>query len=196
MILREHLPSHRRLMALAPAGEMLMLGNQQKLAGFDFGRPYLTLDPDGGDIRLDLSDESFFARNPERDHLFERFAVVYNLGTIEHIWNIHQAYVNASRLLKVGGMFLNHAPVSGYEGHGVHVTEWVYLKKFFVLNGYVVKLSHFTKQTGEPCFAPTRGCGRNTIYWMAAEKVESVAKFQCPQQIFRDGRPVPDREEL
>lgn len=188
MILKEHVPHHKELRRwFIQEDEMLMLGNQENPARFCFGQHYETLDPDGGDIRADLSDPDFFLKWPE---LRGKYPVVYNLGTIEHIWNLHQAYVNAAEMVKLGGFFANHAPVAGYEDHGIHVTDWRYLVKFFELNGYKVRESFFTTQAGQPCEAPRRGCGQNVIHWMVSEKVFQVAQYTAPQQRFEGGRKV------
>ena len=54
MILREHFIHHDRMKPYCKS-PMLMLGNQENHLRYDFGVPYVTLDPDGGDYVYDLN---------------------------------------------------------------------------------------------------------------------------------------------
>ena len=57
------------------------------------GNGYEELDLDGGDLRLDL--------NKNLVELSQKFDIVFNLGTIEHVWNVHNAWANALRATEV-----------------------------------------------------------------------------------------------
>lgn len=184
MILREHLAHFERLRSLgAFRSPMLMLGNQECCVAasprdfFGVGE-YTTLDPDGGDLPVDLSSDC-------SEH-HARFACVFNLGTIEHIWDVHEAYCNAARMVRVGGAFINHAPVGGWENHGVHVTSERFIRSFFSRNGFRIDASWLATQSGAPLGEVSRGGGCQT-HWMLATKVDEVENFAAPQQVFRRG---------
>lgn len=186
MILREHRPHFDRLRALgAFRSPMLMLGNQECRDG-DSAREffgvdsYTTLDPDGGDLPLDLSGDV--------SHLFGRYDCVFNLGTIEHIWDAHAAYVNAARMVKLGGVFIGHSPVGGWERHGVHVTDEKFIRAFFRGNGFRIDAHWLALQDGRPIGDVLRGGGCQTL-WMVATKLSEVERFVPPQQVFRNGMP-------
>ncbi len=159
---------------------MLMLGNQEDKTGearFLFGE-YQTLDPDGGDIRADLAGDL-------SEH-FERFACVYNMGTIEHIWDCHRAWSNAARMTKVGGYLVSHSPVGGFQNHGIHVTTDRYILDFLRLNGFLIVDDWLTTSEGEPVNTVNRD-GRDVCLWLVAQKTQSVGYFTAPQQVYEGG---------
>lgn len=177
MILPEHMPHILRMEPYFKA-PMLMLGNQENKAGYKFPVPYDTLDLDGGDIKLDLNQQLVYGRDWE---------TVFNLGTLEHVWNVHQAYLNAGRAVKTGGYFLGHSPVAGYEGHCIHITGWKYLLQFFELNGFQIVDRWFSEQGGRICDAPSRNCGRSIILWFVAKKITGGNPIRFPQQVYMGG---------
>lgn len=185
MILPDHMPHLERLRALgAYRSPMLMLGNQECHVGtsaqefFDV-ESYTTLDPDGGDLRRDLSSDL--------SDLFGRFACVFNLGTLEHVWDVHAAYSNAARMVRPGGVFIGHAPVGGWEQHGVHVTGERFILEFFALNGFSINEHWLVSQPGTGRRRPN---GRQTL-WTMATKITEVECFSAPQQVFERGRALP-----
>lgn len=184
MILPEHRSHHQRLAALGVfTAPMLMLGNQDDRTGEAeslFGK-YQTLDPDGGDIHADLAGDL--------SEYHGAFATVYNLGTIEHLWDCHRAYSNAARLVRLGGHFVGHSPVAGYEQHGVHVTAPEFILGFFRLNGFEIIAHWFSDKNGREVARVERG-GGNVLLWFAARKIAAVEFFQPPQQRFVGGVPV------
>lgn len=189
MILREHAGSHRKF-AQFMNGSMLMLGRQDGMIDGLNAKDYFMamglthyhdLDLDGGNISLSLDDDL----HP----LGAQFEAVYNLGTIEHVWDAHRAWCNALRMVKVDGHLLIHAPVGGYEGHGIHITNVQYLERFLTLNEAVCRSRWFTRQDGLPSNGPERGAG-NIIYWAAWQKTAHLAEladYQRPQQVFHQG---------
>ena len=170
---------------------MLMLGNQQNVCGGKLPCEYETLDLDGGDHKIDLNFP--LSRDGSKDSplskelpLIGAFKTVYNLGTLEHVWDVNQAYTNAALMVETGGHFIGHSPVAGYEGHGIHITDWKRIRDFFSLNGFKVLSLYFTKQNGVTCGEPIRNCGESVIMWIAARKIGPFAYLK-PQQIYKDG---------
>lgn len=179
MILREHVEHHGRLSDLgAFTGDMLLLGNHKcRMLGHADAKSFFkrlgaahveTLDLDGGDLALDL--------NKDLDQLSRRYDSVYNLGTVEHVWNAHQAWVNTLRAVKVGGMLASHSPVSGYRNHGIHVTSAWAIVDFVALNGFEIAEHWMSEESyGE-------------TLWLAARKREHVMDYRMPEQVYRHGR--------
>lgn len=157
-----------------------MIGNQENKGGFDFGVEYKTLDPDGGFWRFDLND-------PVPQEMNGRFKTVFNLGTLEHVWNIHQAFVNAAAMLMPGGYYLHHSPVAGYEYHGIHVTDFAFILEFFKINDYRIIDYWFSDQLGNFHMGPYRDCGQSLIFWMIAKKLDDPGYYKYPQQVFKWG---------
>ncbi len=184
MILPEHL-SYLELIRGTGAYQspFLMLGNQecrlegttaQEFFGVD---DYTTLDPDGGDIQTDLTQWT-----PDRE-----YQTVFNLGTIEHIWDVHRTFSVAASAVAVGGYFIHHAPCGGYEGHGIHVTDWYTARDFFGLNGFEIEAIWFSRQDGSALDCITRDQGAQ-IFWMVATKTRDADVYLAPQQTFKAGR--------
>lgn len=183
MILPEHLPYFELIRRTgAYQSPFLMLGNQEcRIEGtpqeFFEVDDYTTLDPDGGDIQADLTQWV-----PDR-----QYNTVFNLGTIEHIWDVHRAFCTAISAVAIGGYFVHHAPAGGYEGHGIHVTDWYTVRDFFKLNGFEVRQIWFSDQQGGEISVPMRDKGQQ-IFWMVAQKIEEVSEYTAPQQTFSAGR--------
>ncbi|MBL9126852.1 MAG: hypothetical protein JNL97_04360 [Verrucomicrobiales bacterium] len=51
---------------------------------------------------------------------WERYDVVYDGGTLEHVFDYPRALTNALRLLKVGGRLILHTPSNNMLGHGLY----------------------------------------------------------------------------
>jgi len=135
------------------------------------GTEYTELDLDGGDLRLDLNDDLSV--------LSQRYGTVFNFGTIEHVWNAHNAWANVLRAVRVGGYFLNHSPISGYHEHGLHLTFAPGIRAFVSKNGFDILDEWTTK----------RNVG--AALWFVAVKKEHIKKlsdFEPAWQVYEDGQ--------
>lgn len=135
------------------------------------GTEYSELDLDGGDLKLDL--------NKDLADLSERYGTVFNFGTIEHVWNTHNAWANALRAVRVGGNFLNHSPISGYHEHGLHLTSAPAIRAFVSKNGFVILDEWITsKPVG-------------SALWFAAVKdrhIKKLVDFEPAWQVYEAGK--------
>lgn len=153
------------------AEEMLILGDQEVKADFPFPS-YQTLDIHGDpDILHDLTTP-----------LGLKFQTVFNYGTLEHIWDYHSAFINTIDSVEVGGCYIGHHPVSGWEKHGIHITNQKYIAKFLKLNGFLI-LDEFFTAYGKPCSEPQRDCGNSIVYWVAARKIQQVPEYKTPRDL-------------
>lgn len=57
---------------------------------------------------------------PLPDKLKQRFDVVFDGGTLEHVFNFPQALKNCMEMVKPGGRFMAHAPGNNWWGHGFY----------------------------------------------------------------------------
>ena len=81
-----------------------------------------------GAVSVDSLDNSDFEgakfvhdlNQPIPDEWKERFDVVYDGGTLEHIFNFPVALRNCMELLKEGGRLFAHTPVNNLCGHGFY----------------------------------------------------------------------------
>lgn len=176
-LLEQQIMYYEKLKPYTTGGRMLMLGNQynhtKKNPNELFGTTeYKTLDPDEGDYLNDVQSDLSFMN--------QQWDSVFNLGTLEHVWDIHTAYSNAAKLVKVGGYFIGHAPVENYPNHGVHITHKDAIKTFFSINGFqhVMEFSYVVP-----------GLDGGRILWHIEQKIEHVTEFKRPQQIWVKGKP-------
>lgn len=187
MILPHHASGYA---VLAEAGALrsplLMIGNQkctvrervkggpdeEIAAGRFFERygvsEYKTLDPDGGDYQHDL--------NESIEDMDCGFATVFNLGTIEHVWDVHTAWSNALRMVATEGYFVTVSPVQGWDGHGIHITDRHAIRAFVKDNGFAI--------VEERCCVEARG----VLLWLAARKLVHTTTFRKPQQVYTGGK--------
>ena len=53
-------------------------------------------------------------------NLEERFDIVIDGGTLEHVFNIPTAFLNINHILKLGGSLLSMSPANNWLGHGMY----------------------------------------------------------------------------
>lgn len=182
MIISAHAAFYHRILPFV-AGPVLMLGNQQVQS--DYANPfpaYKTFDPDGGDYADDLAGD--------QTALHDAFCTIINIGTVEHIWDIHGAYCNVASMLKIGGIYAGVSPVAGYRDHGIHVTGARYVEAFFQLNGFDIVDRWYSDRSRE-ISEPTNA---DSLFWIIAKKLSAPAgEFVRPQQVFENGLPRRQR---
>ena len=73
--------------------------------------------------------------------LANRFSVVHDGGTIEHVFNIPQAFKNCMEMVRVGGHFIQANVANNYMGHGFwqFCPELIY-RIFSRENGFQIKV--------------------------------------------------------
>lgn len=162
---------------------MLMLGAQESIVpGFPTARDwfrqwvgdeYDDLDLCDGDLKLDL--------NADLAELSGKYLTVFDLGTCEHVWDVHRARCNALRAVAPDGVFLSHTPIAGwcdargYLNHGLHMTLRDALLTFITTNGFEIEDAWDTQWH-------TRG----KILWLRARKerhVERIEDFEPVMQV-------------
>lgn len=72
--------------------------------------------------------------------LVNRFSVVHDGGTIEHVFNIPQAFMNCMEMVRIGGHFIQVSVANNYMGHGFwqFCPELIY-RIFSGENGFHIK---------------------------------------------------------
>ena len=178
MIISAHHTFYERILPFV-TGPVLMLGNQELESGYSNPFPtYKTFDPDGGDYAGDLSDD--------QTALHDAFRTIVNIGTIEHIWDIHGAFCNVVSMLKIGGVYAGVSPVAGYRNHGIHITGARYIEAFFKSNGFEIIDRWYSDRVRE-IPDPTDG---DSLFWIVARKLSAPgSEFVRPQQVFANGQP-------
>jgi SAM-dependent methyltransferase len=89
-------------------------------------------DYEGADIIGDLNDPSFADRVPGQ------FDLVYDHGTIEHIFDAPTALRTINRLTRKGGVVVHSAPANGFMDHGFWQLSPDLLRSFYQSAGFEV----------------------------------------------------------
>lgn len=77
---------------------------------------------------------------PVRLELHERFDVVYDGGTLEHVFNFPVALQNCMEMVKVGGRMFIHTGVNNWCGHGFYqFSPELFYRAFSPENGFEVE---------------------------------------------------------
>lgn len=78
--------------------------------------------------------------HPIPDSLRERFSLIYDGGTLEHVFNFPQAIRNCMEMLREGGWFIMYTPANNFMGHGFYQfsPELMY-RVFSEENGFAIR---------------------------------------------------------
>lgn len=84
---------------------------------------------EGADFILDLN-------TPVPRQLHERFDVIYDGGTMEHIFNVPGVLANIHTMLKSGGRVIHIAPTSNMVDHGFYSFSPTFFSDYYSTNSY------------------------------------------------------------
>jgi len=134
-----------------------------------------TLDPfdPRADARYDLNE-------PVPDYEAERYAVVLDIGCLEHVFDTRRCLENCLRMAQVGGVYVLHTTVAGYVGHGLHVFNPEALTEALRLNGFEILYEKYCARDGRPLGGPKDA--RDALIWLVGKKTRHIDEFVVPQQ--------------
>ena len=135
---------------------------------------------ENADIIQDLN-----AAWPEK--LDNSFSVIFDGGTLEHIFNFPQAIRSCMNALKPGGHFISITVANNYNGHGLYqFSPELFFRIFSKENGFAVKKMILTPgeknwyEVTDPNLVNSRVQFKNSVYtrlMLIAEKIEDVEIF-------------------
>ncbi|MBI5671103.1 MAG: hypothetical protein HZC41_24165 [Chloroflexi bacterium] len=109
------------------ADQLLKLLGAQRVESLDYS-PY-----EGATVIHDLNQ-------PIPPELKETFDVVYDGGSLEHVFNFPVAVKNCMEMVKVGGHLILHTPANNYFGHGFYqFSAELFYRILAPDNGYQIK---------------------------------------------------------
>lgn len=115
-------------------GEQIYVSEIYKDAGFK----HKCLDLNGKDNALTI-DLNLWP-NPElNESNFQKFDLITNFGTTEHVANQLNAFAIIHYLSKKNGVILHHIPMLNYSSHAMSVATPLLLQKLINWNGYEIK---------------------------------------------------------
>ena len=192
-ILEPHIPFYRKVFDVPGllAEPFLMLGYQQILGhgdaeDFDFPDVVELLAARGvGEVTtLDLFDDRADLRYdlnfpvPANEH--DRYATVFDIGTLEHVFDSRQCLESSLRMVRPGGHYFGHTPVKGYYRHGFHTFHPAFLRLALKENGFDILYLKYSSEGGEPLDRPEHG--DDVLLWIVGRKTAPMGEFRIPQQ--------------
>ena len=133
----------------------------------------LDLFDDRADLRYDLN-----LPVPEEEH--ERYGLVFDIGSIEHLFDTRQCLENCLRMVKEGGHYFVMTAVKGYVRHGFHTFHPDVLRRALVGNGFEISYLRYTSKAGDRLDDPD--AADNSLIWLVGRKTRPLGEFQIPQQ--------------
>ncbi len=115
---------------------------------------------------------------PKNEH--NKYNLVFDLGTIEHIFDTRQCIENYFKMTKVGGMLFIHTCVSGYFRHGMHVFNPALLLQAMLLNNFEIK--YFKYSTVDGALRKKVNQREDTLIWLVGLKKKNLKNMRIPQQ--------------
>jgi SAM-dependent methyltransferase len=192
-IFKGHVPIYREVFAIPGvlAEPLLSLGHQVMLGrdlppDFDFADLNELLKARGlRDVTvLDLFDERADLRHdlnlpvPPSEH--ERYASVFDIGTLEHLFDARQCLESCMRMVRPGGHFFLVTVVKGWFLHGYHVFHPAFVRQAFELNGFEGRFLRYTAKDGAALERP--GDADDVLIWIVGRKTAPIGEFAVPQQ--------------
>ncbi len=146
--------------------ELLINKGHKKVESLDLFDPQ-------GDIKHDLN-------KPISKKYYNKYKVLIDIGTIEHIFDTRQCLENYFRMLSTKGIFVLVTSVNGYFGHGLHVFNPEGLINSLNENNFKIIYKKYTSSTGIEIEDPS--IKKDVLIWIVAKKNKSIKKFIVPQQ--------------
>jgi len=155
--------------------------------GFDFVSSLDNSDYEGAEIVWDLN-------LPLNDSFVERFDVVFDGGTMEHVFNTKQVLENIGKLLKIGGLAIHEVPSSNSVNHGFYSFSPILFQDYYSKLDYeiieimlVVKKRHKAKiyqysPRDRNTEIPENWGNKNVSVWCVARKRSNKVTSDFPQQ--------------
>ena len=116
---------------------------------------------------------------PESEH--NRYQTVFDIGTIEHVFDTRRCIENCMRMVRPNGFYFVVTPVHGYLGHGFHTFSPLVFLATFRLNGFKVRYLRFSSANG--VLVERAKDTPDTLIWIVGRKTAPIAAFEVPQQV-------------
>ncbi len=129
----------------------------------------------------------------------EQFDVVFDGGSLEHIFNIPVVLSNYMSFVKIGGRFIAHIPINNHVGHGFYqFSPEFFFRVFSPQNGFVVEKAIaieygpvkrlFEAKDPQVVKATTHIINKYPLYlYIQAKKIKEITPFKkWPQQYIYD----------
>ena len=110
------------------------------------------LDADGFEEAEVIHDLNLPEPPPE---LRDRFDVVFDGGTLEHVFHLPNALANLHAMTKPGGLIIHQSPSSNHPDHGFYMFSPTFFYDYYSANGYEIVDSQFFMYPKDSVKEPT-----------------------------------------
>ncbi len=93
------------------------------------------------------ADHVFDLNLPVPSHLHNKFDVIVDMGTTEHIFNLPQVLKNLHDMLKVGGRVIHMLPSSNWVDHGFYMFSPTLFHDYYSANNWKIETSRIIEIT-------------------------------------------------
>lgn len=138
--------------------------------------------------------------HPISENYHEKYDVIFDGGTLEHIFHFPNCLENIHHMLKPGGIIIHFSPSHNHVDHGFYMFSPTVYYDYYSTNKYSIlksnifeyQVEHFKKnwtiyeyQPGKIDHLSYGGWGNKLLgIWFVAEKTESSTTGVIPQQSF------------
>ncbi len=131
--------------------------------------------------------------------LHNRFDVIFDGGSTEHMFNVPKAFENYNKMLRVGGLVIHSLPSTGMPDHGFYMFSPTLLYDYYtqnhwvIVNFYMIKVPYeyyspweiYSYDEPGPSLEDVEFPGRWGIFFIARKREESTAGFDIEQHFFK-----------
>lgn len=131
--------------------------------------------------------------------LYNKFDVVFDGGSTEHMFNVPKAFENYNKMLKVGGLIIHSLPSTGYLDHGFYMFSPTLLYDYYSQNhwnittNYMCQLPYdnmnswtiYEYEEPGPFLEHIEFKGRWGIFFVAQKQIESTFNCNISQNYFK-----------
>lgn len=133
------------------------------------------------------------------EDLYNRFDVIYDGGSTEHMFNIPKAFENYNKMLKVGGLVIHSLPSTGCLDHGFYMFsptlfyDYYTQNRWHIVDFYMLNIPCDSFSTWDiyeydepgPMLEDVAFEGRWTVFFIAQKRAESTYLTNIEQHFFK-----------
>jgi SAM-dependent methyltransferase len=155
-----------------------------------FAEPFLRLLGATETVSFDASDYENASHvhdfnSPLEEEFTDRFSVVFDGGTLEHVFNFPQAISNCMKMVRPGGHFLGATPTNNFSGHGFYqFSPELFFRIFGPDNGFIMRSMQVSEEGVTDWYSVIDPINsqRETYLLVIARKTATVPLFSKPIQ--------------
>ena len=136
---------------------------------------------------------------PIKKKYYNNFNLIYDGGSLEHVFNISEGLQNLNKMLKPNGYIMHLLPCNNYIDHGFYSISPTLLRDFYIQNNYIIIENYLVKQKFDlsknsvwevynyehekiKYYDKWNWRNNRMLVWIVAKKIKKINKFNYPTQ--------------